>query len=595
MNPRNVIPAAAASAAPADATDLYSRPPAQLEPFRVLLLLPESIPSWLSDFLDQAAASRWLDVCVLPVIGAKCPDVEGLPLDMRSLLALERRRARSRALSSATIHERAGLTIAPEASADTAGRHLRARVRELRPDVVLSLGPPSWAEELSDVVRYGCWNLDAGLVDPVAAGTELLAPVLQKESATRVQIELKLHGTWNGPTSLAASWGSTQFGSFTRQREHSFLKLPMLLLRTMRRMAAGQLELPRYRSGLLRLTPPTPALRRGAGIRAFVSNAHRIALWQLQKRRPILPWMLVLRQDEEPLDPAEPHVHSAAVILAESGKYWADPCVIQADGRNLVFVEEMAPNGKGTVACLELASGEVTRLGLAVEEPGHLSFPQVFQHEGRWFMTLESSALKRVSLYEATDFPLRWTRVADLVTGRVCVDPILYFHQGRWYLFATVAENRNSTWDELFLFVSEHLTGPFEPHPANPILSDVRRARPAGRLFKHDGKLIRPAQDCASGYGSAVVFNEVLELDPERYSERALSRLAPDWSPALVACHTYSAAEGVELLDARGDPSRCAHKLRVREIEKPVGIPPLPVRAAPSPAVLPLPPKGAAR
>jgi hypothetical protein len=187
-----------------------------------------------------------------------------------------------------------------------------------------------------------------------------------------------------------------------------------------------------------------------------------------------------------------------------------------------------------------------------VDEPGHLSFPQVMRWEGEWYLTLESSALKRISLYRATDFPLGWTRVEDLVCNRVCVDPVLHFHDGLWYLFAAVAENRNSTWDELFLFVGEQITGPFRPHPANPVISDVRRARCAGRLFHHGDKLIRPAQDCASGYGSAVVFNEVLELGPERYSERPISRLAPDWSRSLVACHTYSAAGGVELLDARG-------------------------------------------
>ena len=49
---------------------------------------------------------------------------------------------------------------------------------------------------------------------------------------------------------------------------------------------------------------------------------------------------------------------------------------------------------------------------------------------------VESGAAKRVSLYRAQEFPLRWARVADLIVDRVCVDPTLYQHQGRWYLFA---------------------------------------------------------------------------------------------------------------------------------------------------------------
>ena len=64
--------------------------------------------------------------------------------------------------------------------------------------------------------------------------------------------------------------------------------------------------------------------------------------------------------------------------------------------------------------------------------------------------------------------------------------------------------------------------------------------------------MIRPAQDCAPGYGAAVVFNEILELDPTHYRERVLSRLGPDWDASLDGCHTYSAAGGIEVLDAHG-------------------------------------------
>jgi hypothetical protein len=49
-----------------------------------------------------------------------------------------------------------------------------------------------------------------------------------------------------------------------------------------------------------------------------------------------------------------------------------------------------------------------------------------------------------------------------------------------------------------------------------------------------------------------VVFNEILELDPTHYRERVLSRLGPDWDASLDGCHTYSAAGGIEVLDAHG-------------------------------------------
>ena len=63
-------------------------------------------------------------------------------------------------------------------------------------------------------------------------------------------------------------------------------------------------------------------------------------------------------------------------------------------------------------------------------------------------------------------------------------------------------------------------SGEWEPHPMNPVVSDVRRARPAGRVFSQDGHLIRPAQDCSRSYGGRLVFNRVEALSPIEYRER---------------------------------------------------------------------------
>jgi hypothetical protein len=40
--------------------------------------------------------------------------------------------------------------------------------------------------------------------------------------------------------------------------------------------------------------------------------------------------------------------------------------------------------------------------------------------------------------------------------------------------------------------------------------SDVRKARPAGRLFHHDNDIYRPSQGCSVGYGHGLVLNKIL-------------------------------------------------------------------------------------
>ncbi|MGH8165436.1 MAG: glucosamine inositolphosphorylceramide transferase family protein, partial [Rhodanobacteraceae bacterium] len=176
-----------------------------------------------------------------------------------------------------------------------------------------------------------------------------------------------------------------------------------------------------------------------------------------------------------------------------------------------------------------------------LELPEHLSYPYVFAWEGLVYMVPEIGETGGpVSLFRARGFPDDWEFVCDLLTGLRAVDATLHPHDGRWYLFANIVETAGNENDELFLFSADTPLGPFQPHPQNPIVSDVRRARPAGRLFERAGRLIRPGQDCAGDYGRAIVFNEVLELSPERYAERPIGRLTPDWAQALIGCHTYA-------------------------------------------------------
>lgn len=544
---------------------LYAAPPHRARPLRVTLVAPRRVPVWLSRFLTLACDANWLAVSVLPVEGAELPAAPRPPLDLRLFLAFDRgrRKGASATLRPVALRARDCLVLARPIRAEAAAAELRSRIDEFRPNLVLSLGPRAWSETLADSAPLGCWSIDASLVDPEYAGLALLAPLVRGEAATRLGLELE--GAALSPWGHACSFGATRFGSFGVQRDTAFRKLPLLLLRMLHRLAADEF-VPPHRPALLRQQAGVP-LGLDAAARAFATTLGQAVQWQLQKGRAPVPWHLVLRETRPPLDPQAPKLRPDAVVQAVEANYWADPCAVEADGRRLVFVEEMWPDHKGIIACVELRDGAAHRLGVALDETAHLSYPQVFAWNGEWYMTVESAQLKRVSLYRATRFPLGWEHVRELVSGRVCADPTLHLHQGRWYLFATVSENGNGTWDELFLFVSDTLEGPFTPHPANPIVSDVRRARPAGRLFMRDGKLIRPAQDCAANYGSALVFNEVRALSPTHYDEQPLSRLTPDWAAGLVACHTYSASETFEVLDARGCPGIVTPRLRVGDAD----------------------------
>jgi hypothetical protein len=118
-----------------------------------------------------------------------------------------------------------------------------------------------------------------------------------------------------------------------------------------------------------------------------------------------------------------------------------------------------------------------------------------------------------------------WTEHALLLESFPALDPTIFRHGGRWWLFCTsAAEGAN---ERLVAWHAKDLAGPWEPHMANPLKVDIRSARPAGRPFIHKGQLIRPAQDCSTHYGAALVFNRVLTLTPNEFTEETIGKLMP--------------------------------------------------------------------
>lgn len=540
---------------------LYATPETDRAPLRVVLVAPLEVPAWLASFLRFAAENAWIEVSVvLARVDPARAERPHLPLDLWAYLALERlrRHGDDGMLALVDIAERARSTRSALIASDDELRDLRAQIAALEPELLLLLGDRELSEALADCAERGCWRVGTELSDPLTAALALLPPLLNEELATRIELRL---GFESEATSiqLASGNSATRSGSFGLQREQALRKLPMLLLRSLRELHEGRLQLPSRRAACLRLQEAATSFAFGSGIRAFAISTRNTVRWWRRLWHGEDPWFLALPSAQAPLDPDAPKIAAVSALVAPQGRYWADPCLVDDAGRRLLFVEEYGyRDSKGVIVCLALhTDGSAERLGIALDEPHHLSYPQAFRWNGAWYMTAEAGAARRAWLYRASSFPLFWEPVAELLGGCLCVDPTLHHHDdGHWYLFAGVSESgAGNTCDELFLFVSDSLTGPYRPHPANPIVRDVRGARPAGRLFPHNGRLIRPAQDCTPDYGAAIVFNEVLELSPTRYRERALSHLDSSWMPGLWGCHTYSAAAGAEVVDARGHPA----------------------------------------
>jgi hypothetical protein len=240
-------------------------------------------------------------------------------------------------------------------------------------------------------------------------------------------------------------------------------------------------------------------------------------------------------------------------LVPPRDRYWADPFVIQREDRYYVFIEEkVRAEGLGHIACLTLdPDGEILARQSVLQKPYHLSYPFIFDYQGELYMLPESAQNRTLDLFRCVRFPDQWEYAATLIRGLHLVDATLLEHEGKWWMFANLKEEGGSSWDQLHLFYADSpLSAAWEAHPRNPIVADIRSARPAGRIFRRGGVLIRPSQDCSRRYGYALQFNRIQTLDEHSYAETRESSLRPAKDSEIIAAHTWNAAGGLTVIDA---------------------------------------------
>ena len=275
---------------------------------------------------------------------------------------------------------------------------------------------------------------------------------------------------------------------------------------------------------------------------------------KLNKKKSFEQWVLMYHKDKG--DRLCTDITQYKTITPPADRFWADPAVF-SNGRphDYIFIEEyLYKTKKAHISVIELdKDGQYAKPEIVLDKPYHLSYPFIFKEGDELYMIPESSANKTIELYRATAFPHKWEFVMNLMEGVHAVDATLHFYENKYWLFVNIKENAGaSAWDELFIFYADDFrANQWKPHAANPVISDVRRARPAGRLYVQDGKLFRPSQDCSKTYGYATNLNEVLVLNENEYKEQTIKTIYPEWNDNVVATHTLSYQNGLAVLDAR--------------------------------------------
>ena len=241
-------------------------------------------------------------------------------------------------------------------------------------------------------------------------------------------------------------------------------------------------------------------------------------------------------------------------MVPPKDRLWADPHIIYRDGRYYIFIEEcLFKSGKGHISVIVMdKNGEYQEPVKVLEKSHHLSYPFVFKHEGEHYMIPETASSSAIELYKCVDFPVKWEWQMNLMEDVKARDATVLYHDGKWWMFANLVEREGApAWDELFLFYStDLLTNEWTPHPQNPVISDCKSARPAGKVFEKDGRLYRPSQNCSGRYGRGFNISHIELLNEHDYREKIVSSVTPDWDKSILATHTFNRVRSLHIIDA---------------------------------------------
>ncbi len=231
----------------------------------------------------------------------------------------------------------------------------------------------------------------------------------------------------------------------------------------------------------------------------------------------------------------------------KTNEYYADPFGWEENGNLKIVFEHYKYKIQKGVLAISNSKGEMNTL---LEAKVHLSYPFVLDRtdsvNSNRVILPESNQSKTIFCFDSANPKIGKVLVENIPA----IDATPVFHINRWWIFCTHEGNFNNT--NLYIYHALEFEGPWHPHGNNPVKCDVRSSRPAGTPFLLNNKLYRPAQDCSSSYGSAVIINEVIELNENTFKEQATKRIVPHKSWRYnKGLHTLSIAGRFIIIDAK--------------------------------------------
>lgn len=238
------------------------------------------------------------------------------------------------------------------------------------------------------------------------------------------------------------------------------------------------------------------------------------------------------------------------------GQRWlADPFLLTKGGNCYLLVEEFDEAiGRGRIAAYAPTHSGGERIGTALEEPFHLSFPFAFRYKSEWFMCPESHEAGEIRLYRCKGSIIEWELCEVLMSDVVAADTMLFPWGHEWLMVTNFDSTglRDFSSGLWWFGAPTPLTRKWVPLTVNPMQSPNFANRNAGLI--HDrGAVLRVGQKARFGsYGNSI---QVSRLHPTIHGvprEEPLADYSPGPDGSARGLHHLSADGGWLSFDLYG-------------------------------------------
>lgn len=427
-----------------------------------------------------------------------------------------------------------------------------ASIRERELDFILSFSGA--ANGLTSLAAYGVWQFEFGDGQRFRGGPPGFWEVYRNAPVSGAML-VRLTDDPDVIIPLRRGSVRTRQFSYAGNRDQLLTRFTHWPAQVCREVAAGEAAV--LNSQPLRLCSPPNA---APGDLRVILFGLRLAWFLLT--RGARSWFnhdhwnigIIDQPIEELLDPGIPRKPVRWLPAPPRGEFVADPFGVVREGRLTVFCEHLDYNGDatGTILTIDPDTRSEMPVSIGPQPRVHLSYPNVFEHEGRMYCIPETGAAHEVALYELQRYPDRWVKACTLIQNVSVADSTVFQHDGRWWLTAASDPGGAHLGTDLCVWYAPELRGPWTPHASNPVKTDVGSARPAGAVFKVNGALYRPAQDSSLTYGQRVVINRLVCLTPQSFLEEPVSYVEPDpRGPYPDGLHTLNGVASITLVDGK--------------------------------------------